>query len=226
MIGKLFVVATPIGNLKDISQRAISILEEVDIIAAEDTRTSGKLLKHYEINTKVTSYHEHNESGKAEVLCRYLMDGKDIALISDAGTPCISDPGYTLINLARSNGVSIFTIPGPSSVMAALSVSGLPTEQFFYTGFLPRKKGRKTRFEFLAELPSSIVIFESPYRIIKTLTDIEKYMGNRVISVCRELTKIYEEVRMGWLSDIKEYFTETKPKGEFVIIVAKKDYKI
>lgn len=226
MIGKLYVVATPIGNLKDISQRAISILEDVDIIAAEDTRTSGKLLKHYGIRTSVTSYHEHNESGKAEVLCRYLMDGKDIALISDAGTPCISDPGYSLINLARSNEIPIFTVPGPSSVMAALSVSGLPTEQFFYTGFLPRKKGRKTRLEFLSELPSSIVIFESPYRIIKTLEDVEKYMGNRVVSVCRELTKIFEEIRMGWISDVKAHFAKNKPKGEFVIVVAKKDYKI
>jgi len=226
MPGILYVVSTPIGNLEDITYRAVSILKLVDIIAAEDTRTSRILLSRYEIKTKMVSYHEHNERARAESLCKDLTNGKNIALITDAGTPCISDPGYVLVNLARKEGFSIFPIPGPSSLTAALAVSGLPTDQFYYTGFLPRKKGRKTKLEFLASLPVTVVIFESPHRVLKTILDIDTYMGNRIISVCRELTKKFEEVLFGPVQEIREKIENSTPRGEFVIVVAKEGYSL
>ncbi|MFQ6609892.1 MAG: 16S rRNA (cytidine(1402)-2'-O)-methyltransferase [Fidelibacterota bacterium] len=226
MPGILYVVSTPIGNLKDITYRAVSILENADIIAAEDTRTSRILLSHYKINTKIVSYHEHNERFRTESLCKELENGKNIALITDAGTPCISDPGYVLVNEVRKRGIQIYPIPGPSSLTTALSISGLPTEQVLYTGFLPRKKGRKTRFEFLSSLPVTIVIFESPHRVIKTIMDIESFMGDRVVSVCRELTKKFEEVIIGPVSEVHEKLNVSTPKGEFVILVAREGYSL
>ena len=192
MNGCLYVVATPIGNLSDLTYRAEAVLKDVDIIAAEDTRTSRKLLNHYKIATKVIPYHDKNEVFQAQKILSKLDNGLSIAIISDAGTPCISDPGYRLVNLAKIKKIDVISIPGPSSVTSALSISGLPTDHFYFEGFLPPKKGRKTRFESLEFLPATIVIFESPHRILKTLKDISSYWGNRAVSVCRELTKLYE----------------------------------
>ena len=194
MIGNLYLISTPIGNLKDITLRSIETLKNVDLIAAEDTRRSGKLLKEYDVNTKMISYFEHNEEIRIKEIIDKLKKGLDIALISDAGTPTISDPGYRLVNEVHKNGIKISSLPGPSSVINALSVSGLPTDHFYFEGFLPRKKGRLTRFKFLSTLPATIILFESPYRLIKTLMDIEKFMGQRIVSVCREMTKIHEEI--------------------------------
>ncbi|MDP6569994.1 MAG: 16S rRNA (cytidine(1402)-2'-O)-methyltransferase [Candidatus Marinimicrobia bacterium] len=226
MGGILYVVATPIGNLSDLTHRAEQTLQNVDLIAAEDTRTSRKLLNHYSIDTPLTSYHDKNEIRKAGELTTQLHGGKSVALISDAGTPCISDPGYRLVHAARKEGIEIVTIPGASAVTAALSVSGLPTDHFYFNGFLPPKKGRKTTFESLESLPATIVIFESPMRLFRTLTDLQSYWGDRIISVCRELTKMYEETFFGTVSEAIDYFSKSKVKGEIVILVAKKGYTL
>ena len=191
MPGTLYVVATPIGNLADLTFRAETTLKDVNLIAAEDTRTSRKLLHHYKRSTSVISYHDKNEINQAEKLVNKLNSGDSIAVISDAGTPCISDPGYRLVHLAKKKGIEVIAIPGPSALTAALSVSGIPTDHFYFEGFLPPKKGRKTRFELLETLPATVVIFESPQRVLRTLRDIQQYWGNRVVSICRELTKIY-----------------------------------
>ena len=225
-MGDLYVVATPIGNLEDISIRALRTLETVGLIAAEDTRTTRKLLVRYKINTPVTSYNENNNRIKLPYLMESL-NTKDIALVSDAGTPCISDPGYRIVNLAKRSGIEVVTIPGASAVTAALSISGLPTDHFFFEGFLPKKKGRQGRFKFLSELEASVVIYESPMRIIKTLNNISTYMGsNRVLSVCREITKKFEEAFIGTVDEALDYFSQKKPKGEFVIVIAKDGYEL
>ena len=197
MAGTLYVIGTPIGNLADLTYRAETTLKAVDLIAAEDTRISRKLLGHYKISTPLVAYHDNNEINQAKKLVDKLINGNSIAIISDAGTPGISDPGYRIVNLAIKEGIKVVTIPGPSAVTAALSVSGLPTDHFYFEGFLPPKKGRKTRFELLESLPATVVIFESPQRVIRTLKDIHNYWGNRIVSVCRELTKMYEETFLG-----------------------------
>ena len=226
MIGNLYLISTPIGNLKDITLRSIETLKNVDLIAAEDTRRSGKLLKEYDVNTKMVSYFEHNEEIRIKEIIDKLKKGLDIALISDAGTPTISDPGYRLVNEVHKNGIKISSLPGPSSVINALSVSGLPTDHFYFEGFLPRKKGRLTRFKFLSTLPATIILFESPYRLIKTLMDIEKFMGQRIVSVCREMTKIHEEIFRGSLWKTINHFKNKKSiKGEIVILIAKAQYE-
>ncbi len=226
MIGNLYLISTPIGNLKDITLRSIETLKNVDLIAAEDTRRSGKLLKEYDVNTKMISYFEHNEEIRIKEIIDKLKKGLDIALISDAGTPTISDPGYRLVNEVHKNGIKISSLPGPSSVINALSVSGLPTDHFYFEGFLPRKKGRLTRFKFLSTLPATIILFESPYRLIKTLMDIEKFMGQRIVSVCREMTKIHEEIFRGSLWKTINHFKNKKSiKGEIVILIAKAQYE-
>jgi len=224
--GTLYVVGTPIGNLADLTRRAETTLQEVDLIAAEDTRVSRKLLNHYDINTSLISYHDKNERSQTEKLVGRLILGENIALISDAGTPCISDPGYRLIHSARNMGIEVITIPGPSAVTAALSISGIPTDHYYFEGFLPAKKGRKTRFELLESLPATIVIYESPLRVLRTLRDIERYWGNRAVSICREMTKIYEETFFGMITDAIQYFEKSKPKGEFVLMVAKNNYQL
>ncbi len=226
MAGTLYVVGTPIGNLSDLTFRAEATLKEVDLIAAEDTRTSRKLLGHYDISTPLIAYHDNNEINQAKKLVSKIHSGDSIAIISDAGTPCISDPGYRVVNLAKKEGIKVVTIPGPSAVTAALSVSGLPTDHFYFEGFLPPKKGRKTRFVSLESLPATVVIFESPHKVLKTLGDIHNYLGNRIISVCRELTKIFEESFLGTVEDAENYFSQSKPKGEFVVLVAKKGYTL
>ena len=226
MAGTLYVVGTPIGNLTDLTFRAELTLKAVNLIAVEDTRTSRKLLENYNINTPLIAYHENNEINQARKLVDKLKNGDSIAIISDAGTPGISDPGYRIVNLASKEKIEVIAIPGPSAVTAALSVSGIPTDHFYFEGFLPPKKGRKKRFELLESLPATVVIFESPKRIIKTLRDIQNLLGNRIISVCRELTKMYEETFLGTVTDAEIYFSKSKPKGEFVLLVAKKGYTL
>ena len=226
MTGTLYVVGTPIGNRADLTFRAESTLKAVSLIAAEDTRTSRKLLSYYGINTMLIAYHDNNECNQAKKLIQKLKSGNTIALISDAGTPGISDPGYRIVNLAQREGIAVISIPGPSAVTAALSVAGIPTDHFYFEGFLPPKKGRKTRFESLESLPATVVIFESPQRVIRTLNDIHNYWGDRIVSVCRELTKMYEESFLGTVTEAVEYYSKSKPKGEFVLLIAKYGYKL
>ena len=224
--GVLYVVGSPIGNLGDFSHRAIEILLAVDLIAAEDTRITSILLKKYSINKKCISYHEKNENIKFEKIIQLLQTGLNIALLSDAGTPCLSDPGYRIVNAARRQDIDVISIQGASSITAALSISGLPTDCFYFEGFLPKKKGRKTKLEFLSSLDCSIVVFESPNRIVRTLNDIYQYFGNRAISICREITKIYEENYFGYVDDILNKLGSNKIKGELVLIIGKEGYKI
>ena len=226
-MSSLYIVSTPIGNLNDISKRAIEVLSSVEIICVEDTRVSKKLLNRYKIANKMIVYNNFNESRQCDKILDYLNQGKDVALISDAGTPCISDPGYLLVNSCRKNNIDVFSVPGPSSLIAALSISGLPTDAFYFEGFLPKKKGRKTKFEALILLKHTIIIFESPMRIIKTLEDIKKYFGSeRIVSIHREITKMFEESYLGNINQAIDHFSSKKCRGEFVLIIAKEDYKI
>ena len=225
MSGNLYIVSTPIGNLDDISFRALKILEEVDIIAAEDSRISRRILEHYKIKNTFISYNNYNENKKYLHLIDILKDNKNIALVSDAGTPCISDPGYKIVNAAKIEGINVITIPGPSSVISALSISGLPSDKFYFEGFLPKKKGRNKRFSYLEELDCTIIIFESPRRLFKTLNDVFDVLGNRVVAVCKELTKLHEDVKIGYLD--KMIPKEDIPlKGEYIILIANKKYRI
>ena len=225
MSGNLYIVSTPIGNLDDISFRALKILKEVDIIAAEDSRISRRILEHYKIKNTFISYNNYNENKKYLHLIDILKDNKNIALVSDAGTPCISDPGYKIVNAAKIEGINVITIPGPSSVISALSISGLPSDKFYFEGFLPKKKGRNKRFSYLEELDCTIIIFESPRRLFKTLNDIFDVLGNRVVAVCKELTKLHEDVKIGYLDKLipKE---DIPLKGEYIILIANKKYRI
>ncbi|MBI4377700.1 MAG: 16S rRNA (cytidine(1402)-2'-O)-methyltransferase [Nitrospinae bacterium] len=220
MNGILYIVSTPIGNLEDITLRALKILSEVDLIAAEDTRRTKGLLTHYEISNPLTSYFSHNEREKGEYLLNKLKNGQNIALVSDAGTPGISDPAYYLIKLALDNGIEVHPIPGPAGVIAALSVSGLPTDRFIFEGFLPRKKGK--RFERLWSFVNedrTIIIYESPYRIISTLQEIRDMLGNRPVAIAREMTKVYEEVIRGGADEVIRKLKERVIKGEIVLII-------
>ena len=227
MSGKLYVVATPIGNLGDISKRALDVLSCVDAIASEKIQSTKRLLSYFHIDKKCISYHNYNERNRAIYLLNMLVEGRSLALVSEAGTPCISDPGYRIVNLAKKSGIEVIAIPGPSALSASLSICGLPTDHFFFEGFLPKKKGRKTRFKFLLNLDVSIIIYESPIRILKTLNDLSNYMGsNRVVSLCREMTKKFEEVFIGDLDSAIDYFGNKKIKGEFVIVLAKNGYSI
>ncbi len=225
MKGDLYVVATPIGNLKDFTYRAKEVLDVVDIIAVEDTRVSKKLLSKYNISTSIIPLHDANENYVSKRLVNKILDGASLAIISDAGTPCISDPGYSLVNLASKKAIKIIPIPGPCSVSAALSISGIPTDHYYFEGFLPKKKGRKTKFKFLESLPVTLVIFESPHRLVKTLNDINTNLGKRIVSICKEMTKVFEEKYTGNIDDAINHFSKSKTKGEYVILVAKKDYK-
>ena len=213
----LYVIATPIGNLEDISLRALRILQEVKLIAAEDTRTTRHLLSAHDIKTPLTSYHEHSKRGKLDYLLNYL-EREDLALVSEAGTPGLSDPGYDLIVAAIERGISVVPIPGASAIITALAVSGLPTDQFLYVGFLPRRKGQRQRvLGSIVEESRTIVAFETPHRLNEALEDIEEILGNRRISVCRELTKVHEEIFRGRVRQAREYFVE--PRGEFTLVV-------
>jgi 16S rRNA (cytidine1402-2'-O)-methyltransferase len=221
MKGKLYVVSTPIGNLEDISLRAIRILKEVDLIACEDTRNTRKLLSHYQIKKPLTSYHEHNEKEKAEALLRQLEAGKNIALVSDAGTPGISDPGFRLVKTASENRIDVISVPGPSAAVAALSISGLATSSFSFFGFLPKTKNKKEQFlKDIKDLEQTLIFYESSRRIIDTLASIIEVFGDRQISVSRELTKMFEETITGKISDVIERLREKKElKGEFTFVI-------
>ena len=224
--GKLFVVATPIGNLQDISFRAVETLKKVNCIFAEDTRTSKKLINHYDIDTKLYSYHDHSSEKEIARLLDILKDHKDVALISDAGTPTISDPGYSLIRQCINEGIDVIPIPGASALTAAISASGLPSDAFTFIGFLPTKKGRKKKISSLENLDMTIVLFESPHRLIKTLNQLKEALGDRPIVVARELTKLYEEIIRGNFSSAIEFFEAKKIKGEIVIMIGKNDDRI
>ena len=223
MSGKLYLVPTPIGNLEDITFRALRVLKEADLILAEDTRTSGSLLKHFEINQKVFAHHQHNEHQATAEIIRFLTEGKNIALISDAGTPAISDPGFFLVREAIKNGLAVECLPGATAFVPALVNSGFPTDRFCFEGFLPAKKGRQTRYKLLAEEDRTVVFYESPHRLLKTLEDIITYFGDgRQVSVSRELTKLFEETVRGTATEVKLYFETHTLKGEFVICIAAK----
>ena len=222
MAGTLFVVATPIGNMEDITLRALRVLKEVDLIACEDTRHTRKLLIHHQISKPTCSYHEHNEIKKTESLIDDLQAGKDIALVCDAGTPLISDPGYRIVRASLEKGIKVSPIPGPCSIISALSISGRPTNSFTFIGFLPSKrKARKELLESFQHDPRTLLIFESPLRVIGVISEIERVLGPRMVTVVREMTKIYEEVVTGSTKDLTSLFQNHPPKGEIVLVVEK-----
>ncbi len=219
MPGTLFVVATPIGNLADISLRALTTLREVDIIAAEDTRVTGKLLKRYEITTPMTPYHQHSLGAKARQLVDMLLEGKTVALVSDAGTPGISDPGHEIINLAIESDISVISIPGATAFVSALVISGLPTRRFIFEGFPPRRPGERVSFfTALKSEPRTLVFYEAPSRLLPTLRAMHAAWGDRKVAVAREVTKMFEEVHRGTVSSAIERFTTTPPRGEITLI--------
>ena len=219
--GKLYLVPTPIGNLEDMTFRAIRILKEADVVLAEDTRNSAPLLKHFDINQKMYAHHQHNEHQAANEIIRFLKEGKNVALISDAGTPAISDPGFYLVREALKHDIEVECLPGATAFVPALVNSGFPTDRFCFEGFLPLKKGRQTRYKQLAEEERTIILYESPHRFVKTLDEMATYFGaDRQISVSRELTKVFAETVRGTVNEVKAYFETHPAKGEFVICVA------
>jgi 16S rRNA (cytidine1402-2'-O)-methyltransferase len=223
--GALYVVSTPIGNLDDITLRAIKILSAVDIVAAEDTRKTKFLFDHLSIKKPLVSYHSYNEARRVPQLMERLRQGSSLAIVTDAGTPGISDPAYSLIRRAVDNGFKVIAIPGPSAILPALVVSGLPTDRFVFEGFLPLKKGRRSKLEELKTEKRTIVIYESPFRVVQTLDDIIQHLGDRKIAAVRELTKKFEEVVRGRASDVVEHFRKKKAKGEFVLVVEGASHK-
>ena len=217
---KLYIVPTPIGNLEDITLRALTVLRQVDVILAEDTRTSGKLLKHYNIETHMLSHHMHNEHKMVDRIVDRIKGGENVALISDAGTPAISDPGFLLTRACIEKQVEVECLPGATAFVPALVNSGFPNDRFVFEGFLPVKKGRQTRLQLLTEEVRTMIFYESPHKLVRTLEHFEQYFGeNRLISVSRELTKLFEETRRGTVKEIKEYYQNNPPKGEIVIVV-------
>lgn len=224
MTGKLYLVPTPIGNLEDMTYRAIRVLKEADLILAEDTRTSAPMLKHFGIEKRVFAHHQHNEHQSSSEIVKFLLEGKNIALISDAGTPAISDPGFYLVREALKFNLPVECLPGATAFVPALVNSGFPTDKFCFEGFLPLKKGRQTRYRFLAEEERTIILYESPHRLLKTLDEMITYWGeDRQISVSRELTKVFEETVRGTVAEVKAYYETHPVKGEFVICVAGKE---
>ena len=221
MPGTLYIVATPIGNLGDITHRAIQTLKDVDLIAAEDTRHTHKLLQHYAIGTKTISYHEHNEQQRSEELLARLQEGSDVAIVSDAGTPGINDPGFRLVRLAVENNISVVSVPGPSALVTALVASGLPTDEFFFGGFLPARSGaRRTRLVELRDVPGTLILYEAPHRLRATLKDAAEVLGLRQAVVARELTKLHEEHRRGTLMELAEHYSKSEnPRGEIVLLI-------
>lgn len=223
-MGKLYVVPTPVGNMEDLTFRAIRILKEADLILAEDTRTSGILLKHYEIKNAMQSHHKFNEHQTVESIVNRIKGGQTVALISDAGTPGISDPGFLVVRECVRNGIEVQCLPGATAFVPALVSSGLPDERFCFEGFLPQKKGRMTRLNALKEETRTMIFYESPYRLLKTLTQFAEIFGaDRPVSVCREISKIHEESVRGTLQEVIAHFTETEPRGEIVIILGGKE---
>ena len=220
MPGILYVVATPIGNLADITHRAVQVLTNVDLIACEDTRHTRKLLQHFGIDTKTVSYHEHNEKQRTEELIQLLEQGRDVAIVSDAGTPAISDPGFRLVRAAIEKDISIVPVPGASALITALVATGLPTDEFFFAGFLPsRAVARQTRLRELAAIPATLIFYEAPHRLAGTLKDAYNILGEREAVVARELTKLHEELRRGRLSELAEHYKDEDVRGEIVLVV-------
>lgn len=219
-MSKLYVVPTPIGNLEDITLKALRVLKEVDFILAEDTRTTSVLLRHYNISKSVVPYHQNNEYQVFERYCQRIVQGNQAALVTDAGTPAISDPGFLIVRECLKNGLSVECLPGATAFIPALVVSGLPADRFVFEGFLPHKKGRKSRIEYIRDLPYSVILYESPHRLIKTLEQLGEILGyDRHISVSRELTKVFEETTRGTVSDVLTHYNGKTIKGEFVIVI-------
>lgn len=227
IIGKLYLCATPIGNLEDMPVRAIRVMKEADLIAAEDTRNSIKLINHFEINTPMTSYHEYNKVEKAKLLVDKMLSGQTVALITDAGTPGISDPGEELVKQSIANGIEVISVPGPAACINALIISGLPTRRFTFEAFLPAEKSERSRI--LAELEKetrTIIMYEAPHRLVKTLCELISVLGeNRRIAVCKELTKKHESVYRGTIKTAADYYTENEPRGEYVLVIEGKNYE-
>ncbi|MEP6261210.1 MAG: 16S rRNA (cytidine(1402)-2'-O)-methyltransferase [Gillisia sp.] len=222
-MAKLYLVPTPVGNLEDMTIRAIRVLKEVDYILAEDTRNSGKLLKHFEIKTPMHSHHMHNEHKTVETIVRRIQNGETFALISDAGTPAISDPGFLLVRACVEAGVEVDCLPGPTAFVPALVNSGFPNDKFVFEGFLPVKKGRQTRLKILAEESRTIIFYESPHKLLKSLAQFAEYFGpERQISVSREISKLHEETIRGTVTEILNHYTQKPPKGEIVVVVSGK----
>lgn len=220
MKNKLYLVPTPIGNLEDMTFRALRILQEVDLILAEDTRTTGHLLKHFEIRNKMLSHHKFNEHQTVEVIVSRIKNGESIALVSDAGTPGISDPGFLLVRECLKEGIEVECLPGATALIPALAVSGLPTDRFLFEGFLPQKKGRQTKLAGLANESATMILYEAPFRLLKTLTQLSDYLGeDRLASASREISKLYEETVRGTLKELISHFSVNEPRGEFVLII-------
>ena len=225
-MGTLYLVPTPVGNLEDITMRALKVLREADLILAEDTRTSGNLLKHFDIKNAMLSYHKFNEHKTVESIVERLQSGQTIAVVSDAGTPGISDPGFLVAREAIRAGIEVITLPGATAFVPALVSSGLPCDRFAFEGFLPQKKGRQTKIKSLADEERTMIFYESPYRLVKTLEQFaEAYGEERQVSVCREISKVHEESVRGTLAEVIAHFKEHEPKGEIVIVLAGKDGK-
>jgi 16S rRNA (cytidine1402-2'-O)-methyltransferase len=218
--GKLILVPTPIGNLGDITLRAITVLKNADVVLAEDTRVSSKLMKHLEIDKKLVPHHKFNEHKTLQRIISVIQEGNTVALISDAGTPGISDPGFLLVRACIENNIEVECLPGPTALIPALAVSGLPSDKFVFEGFLPQKKGRQKRLLQLVDEPRTMIFYESPFRLVKTLSQFSEFFGNqRQACVCRELSKMFEEVKRGTLSELQNYYSENTPKGEIVMVV-------
>ncbi len=226
MSGTLFIVATPIGNLEDITLRALRVLKEVDLIACEDTRHTKILLDHYGIRGTLVSFFDHNEDRRTPEILERLNRGDSVAVVCDAGTPTISDPAFKLVRAAREAGLPVAAVPGASAVIAALSVSGLPTDSFTFVGFLPQKKGRQTAWKQLAGEERTLVLYESPHRLLRLLAEVETFLGDRLVVVGRELTKKFEEVIGGDITRLRQHFETHSPKGEIVVLVEGKRHRI
>lgn len=223
-MGTLYVVPTPVGNLEDVTERALRVLREADLVLAEDTRTSGNLLRHFDIHRPMLSFHKFNEHQVVTSIVSRLQGGETMALVSDAGTPGISDPGYLLVREAIKAGVEVITLPGPTAFVPALVSSGLPCDKFCFEGFLPQKKGRMSRLEQLRTEPRTMVFYESPHRVVRLLEQLAEVFGTeRPVSVCREISKVHEEVVRGTMAEALAHFTAHEPRGEFVIVVGGKD---
>ena len=220
-MGTLYIVPTPVGNMEDITLRALRVLKEVDVVLAEDTRTSGILLKHFDIKQTLLSHHKFNEHGTSAAVVSRLLSGQNVALISDAGTPGISDPGFFLVREAVKAGIEVVTLPGATAFVPALVSSGLPCDRFAFEGFLPQKKGRQTKLESLRNEQRTMIFYESPYRLVKTLQQLAEVFGpDRQVSVAREISKVHEESVRGSLAEVVAHFTETEPRGEIVVVLA------
>ncbi|MCI6189029.1 MAG: 16S rRNA (cytidine(1402)-2'-O)-methyltransferase [Clostridium sp.] len=219
-LGKLYLVPTPIGNLKDITLRALEVLKFVDIVAAEDTRQTLKLLNHFEIKKSLMSYHKHNEQEKSEDIIELLKEGRNIAIVTDAGTPGISDPGAVIVKKCINENIDFEVLPGATAITTALVYSGLDTTRFLFRGFIPREnKERKILLNEIKDVKESIILYESPYRVVSTLETLLEYLGNRNVAICRELTKLHEEIKRGKIDELIDYFKNTAPKGEFVLVI-------